>query len=318
MATIYGKAPGKIILFGEHAVVYGQPAIAIPVTKVNATTHIYPDIQSTPGTIKIQAPNIGLETFLDELPQDHPIAKAVNLTLQKCSLTSVPAFSVQVSSTIPISAGMGSGAAISISIIRAVSAFLGIHLSLAEISDLAYEVEKIHHGNPSGIDNSVITYKKPVYYIRNASIEFLDIKQSTHWVIADTGEKTPTLETVSAVRNLFEKDPDHYSTIIQKIGQITQEARTALVEGEISLLGHLINKNQKYLSQLEVSSPKLEKLIEISLSSGAAGAKLSGGGRGGQVIAITKEDQLEHLEDSLLHAGAVNVITTTLKKSGSQ
>jgi mevalonate kinase len=318
MAGIYGKAPGKIILFGEHAVVYGQPAIAIPVTKVKATAHIYPDIQNTPGTISIQALDIGLEATLNDLPEDHPIAKAIKLTLQKCSLNSLPAFTLQVSSSIPISAGMGSGAAISVAIIRGVSAFLGKRLSSAEISDLAYEVEKIHHGNPSGIDNNVITYQKPVYYIRNAPIEFLDIKEPTYWVIADTGEKTPTLETVSAVRNLYEKDPEIYGAIIQTIGQISQEACTALVKGDISLLGYLMNENQKHLSQLEVSSPKLEKLIEISLSSGAAGAKLSGGGRGGQIIAITEEDQLEHLKESLLREGAIRVITTTLTKSGPQ
>ena len=217
MTIIYCKAPGKIILFGEHAVVFGQPGIAIPVTKVNASVHIYPTITGTSGKIHIQAPDIGLDADLDALPCDHPIAHAVQLSIDACSPISIPSFTLQVTSTIPMAAGMGSGAAVSTAIIQAVSSFLGKVQSKSELSDLTYQVEKIHHGTPSGIDNAVIAYQKPVYFLKDHPIQFLRIEQPTHWIIADTGETTPTHETVQAVRDLYLSDEDKYGAIISKL-----------------------------------------------------------------------------------------------------
>ena len=103
MAVIFGKAPGKIILFGEHAVVYGQPAIAIPVTKVKATARVFPNLNTPASQIYIQAPQVQVDTDLSELPQDHPLAKAVFLTLNKIKPHQMPAMTLQISSTIPIS-----------------------------------------------------------------------------------------------------------------------------------------------------------------------------------------------------------------------
>lgn len=314
MPVIFAKAPGKIILFGEHAVVYGQPAIAIPVNKVNATARVIPNIAAQPGEVRIQAPDIQLDASLSDLAQDHPLAYAVRMGLKAASLGQPPGFTLQISSSIPIAAGMGSSAAISVAIIRALGDFLGVSLSAEEISTLAFEVEKHQHGTPSGIDNNVIAHQQPVYYVRNQPIETLTIEQPTHWVIADSGQKTPTRETVSDVRKLYNSDPATFGEIFSQIGETTRNAREWLIKGEITRLGPLMDENQHLLENIGVSSPRLEQLIQAARDAGAAGVKLSGGGRGGSIIALSRPENIGQIETALLKEGAQRVITTILKK----
>lgn len=314
MPIVFGKAPGKIILFGEHAVVYGQPAIATPVTNVNATARIIPNLEAEPGHVRIEAVDIQLNADLDTLSDDHPLAAAVWLTLHEITPNHTPSFTLQISSSIPMSAGMGSGAAISVAIIRALSAFLGKPLPDSKVSELAFKVEKIHHGTPSGIDNSVVTYQKPVYFKRDEPIQMLKINHPTHWLIADTGEKTPTRETVSAVRALQTEDAETYGAIFRKIGDLTDRARQALIAGDLATLGHLMDENQHLLEDLRVSSESLETLIQTARNAGAAGAKLSGSGRGGNMIALASPEKIRQIETALLEAGAVKVITTVLRE----
>jgi mevalonate kinase len=210
---------------------------------------------------------------------------------------------------------MGSGAAVSVALVRALSSFLGAPLATEIVTDLAYEIEKIHHGTPSGIDNTVIAYNKPVYFKRGESIKFLKIKHATHWVIADTGEKTPTHKTVSAVREQHAQNPEKYNAIFHEIGKITQKARQALTRGDVTALGQLMNENQSLLEALRVSSSALNTLINAAKSAGASGAKLSGGGCGGNMIALAPHaDSIENIERELKNAGAVRVIHTTLKE----
>lgn len=312
MPIVFGKAPGKIILFGEHAVVYGQPAIAIPVTEVHATARVIPKIDSKPGQVSIHAKDLQFESDLTDLPEGHPLAAPIYLTLEKCSPHHTPAFTVELSSTIPIAAGMGSSAAVSVAIIRALSSFLGSPLLPEEISQLAYQVEIIHHGTPSGIDNTVIAYEKPVLFKRDQPIQVLKIKRPTSWVIADSGEKTPTRETVASVREKYTNDPDTYSSIFKDIGAIAEKAYRALIKGDSASLGELMNKNQHLLEKLDVSSSHLNALIEAAKSAGAFGAKLSGGGRGGNMIAAVSPESVPQVKTALLEAGAKQVIATTL------
>lgn len=313
MAITYAKAPAKVILFGEHAVVYGQPAIAIPVTRVNATARILPRLDSTLGQIQLQAPDIQLDENLSDLPEDHPLATAIRLTLAAIAPVHLPSFSVQISSTIPVAAGMGSSGATSVAIIQALANFFGAHLSPSTISDLAFEVEKIHHGTPSGIDNNVIAHQQPVYFVKGQPIEFLKIKSPTHWVIADTGEKTPTRLAVAGVRERCEAEPDAYEPILNAIGEITRQARGPLASGDLALLGGLLNENQDKLQMLGVSCNSLDRLIAAALQAGAYGAKLSGGGLGGNIIALADPDNAPSIAAALEQAGAQHVITTILQ-----
>lgn len=315
MPVIFGKAPGKIILFGEHAVVYGQPAIAIPILDVTATARVTPILGAEPGKVHVQAHDIQLDTLLDDLPAGHPLAAAIRTTLAEVSPNHTPAFTIQLDSNIPISAGMGSGAAVTVAIIRALSAFLGGPLPDERISELAYEVEKLHHGTPSGIDNTVVTFQKPVYFQRDQPLQTLAIQRPTYWIVADTGEKTPTMETVSAVRGLHASAPETYDAIFAEIGQIAREARQALTQGDLAQLGALMDRNQAFLEDLQVSSPALERLIAAARESGALGAKLSGGGRGGNMIALVPPEKVRQVEKALQEAGAARVLTTILRET---
>jgi mevalonate kinase len=263
----------------------------------------------------VQANDIRLDALLDDLPANHPLAAAVRITLEEITPDYTPSFTLQLDSNIPISAGMGSGAAVTVAIVRALSAFLGGPLPNERISALAYEVEKLHHGTPSGIDNTVVTYQKPVFFQRNEALQTLSIAQPTFWVIADTGEKTPTKETVADVRAGFNSHPEGYQAIFDTIGAVAQRARQALSTGDLEQLGELMNENQRYLEQLQVSGPALEALIAAARSAGAVGAKLSGGGRGGNMIALVPPEKTQQVSAALQAAGAVRVITTVLRES---
>jgi mevalonate kinase len=317
MPVVFGKAPGKIIIFGEHAVVYGQPAIAIPVHNVQATARVMPDLNNTQGEIHIQARDIGLDASLTALPKDDPIRKAVTLLLEEINVKQPPALTLQINATIPVAAGMGSGAAVTVAILRVLSNFLGHPLPPEIISTLAFEVEKIHHGTPSGIDNSVITYGKPVYYIRGQTLQTLKTGMRSIWVIADTGIKTPTRETVNAVREAREKEPEKYETLFNSIGRVSENARHALAAGDLKTLGRLLDENQTLLDALDVSHPALDELIETARETGAFGAKLSGGGRGGNMIALVPDADAAQVSKALLAKGAVRVITTHLEKASA-
>lgn len=310
MPAVTATAPGKVILFGEHAVVYGRPAIAVPVNQVRARAVINAEPTAESGVIAIYAPDIDLFSDLDQLPLEHPIRLAVDLVASSIGVKRLPACSIKISSTIPLSAGMGSSAAVSIALIRAFSGFLGQPLPDEQISEVAYKVEKIQHVTPSGIDNTVITYAEPVYYQRGRSIERLKINAPITLVIADSGLTSPTAETVADVRRGWEQDFEGYEDLFDRIGEISIKARAMIESGNIRLMGLLMDKNHELLQKLGVSSRKLNMLVETARENGAMGAKLSGGGQGGNIIALVPEGSTTFVSDALKKAGAERVIMT--------
>jgi len=159
----HASAPGKIILFGEHAVVYGRPALAVPVTQVHADVEV---TASRDNQTLIHAPDINLHAELNSLPSDHPIASVIHNLLFSLGISPFPSLEIKITSTIPVASGLGSGAAVTVALIRALSSFLSHPLPNEQINQFAYEIEKLHHGTPSGIDNTVVTYARPVYFIR--------------------------------------------------------------------------------------------------------------------------------------------------------
>src|SRR5574341_3719 len=145
------SAPGKIILFGEHAVVYGRPALAVPVTQVHADVEVSDGSQ--PG-IWIDAPDINVHNELNTLASDHPIAAAIHNFLFLSHVSPFPSLDIKIPSTIPVAAGLGSGAAVTVALVRALSRHLNHPMRDDEVSAFTYEIEKLHHGTPSGIDNT--------------------------------------------------------------------------------------------------------------------------------------------------------------------
>jgi len=179
-----------------------------------------------------------------------------------------------------------------------------------EINSFAYEIEKLYHGTPSGIDNTVITYARPVYFITGEPIATFKVGTPFTIVIGDTGIPAPTKESVGDVRKLWGINQTHCESIFDGIGQIVLMARRAIESGSLDMLGELMDQNHAFLQELTVSSPELDKLVDAARKAGALGAKMSGGGRGGNMIALVTPDLAETVTRSMQEAGARNVIIT--------
>ncbi|GIK57822.1 MAG: mevalonate kinase [Chloroflexi bacterium] len=308
------SAPGKIILFGEHAVVYGRPAIAIPLSQLRATAVVASATQ--PG-IRLIAPDLGQNVLLADAPPDDPIAAVIREVQTAVGQSNLPDITITVSSQIPIASGLGSGAAITAAVVRALAEFLGLaHLATpAWVSALTYEVEKIHHGTPSGIDNTVVAYEMPVYFVRQQPqnhIEPFTVARPLHLLVADTGVRSSTKIAVGDVRRQWQEHPAKFEALFDGCGRIAQAARAAIETGDVAALGPLMQENHALLQEMTVSSPELDRLVTAAIAAGALGAKLSGAGRGGNMIALVTPATATAVHHALLTAGAKNVLATTL------
>lgn len=303
-----GAAPGKVILFGEHAVVYGRPAIAVPVACVQATAVV--EVAPDGEHFTIEAPDIGQSWALDEAPANDPLALIVRATFDALEIAPAPPWTLTIRSTVPIAAGMGSGAAVSAAIVRALAQAAGCALSPEQVSALAYQGERLHHGTPSGIDNTVVSYARSVYFIKGQPPQPLTVAQPFWLVIADTGVRSPTRVAVGDVRRAWEADRPRYEALFDEIAAVVEEARATLAMGENARLGPLMARNQALLRALGVSSPELERLIDAAQRAGAQGAKLVGAGRGGNLIALVSAERAHAIADALREAGAVRTFVT--------
>jgi mevalonate kinase len=316
---VKASAPGKVILFGEHAVVYNRPALAVPVTQVHADVEV---LDSSRKGIWIHSPGIELHAELHSLPTDHPIGSVI-LKFFSPPFSS-PHFleekmggqngvEISIASTIPVASGLGSGAAVSVALIRALASYVAHPLSDDRVNGLVYEIEKLYHGTPSGIDNTVITYAKPVYFIKNKPIETFKVGKPFTIVIGDTGTPAPTKESVGDLRLLWLRDMNHFEGIFNEIAQISLIARRSIECGNPESLGNLMDHNHSLLQDMTISSPQLDNLVAAARDAGAMGAKLSGSGRGGNMIALVEQSKAESVADALISAGAKRAIITEIK-----
>lgn len=313
MPSIFSKAPAKIILFGEHAVVYGQPAIALPMTTLSSKVSILGNPLGNPNEVRIIAPEIGMDDFFHNLPEDDFFVTAITLVMNHLNIDQYPACEVRITSTIPVASGLGSSASIAVSLLRTLFAFLGKSPNNRIISNLALQLEKIHHGNPSGIDNSVITFEKPIYFIREKPVEFIQVKKLLTLIIGNTGIGSTTKESVSIVREKLQTNPIKINQLFQEIGSISKEAKIFLETGKNKLIGEKMNQNHHLLQDIGVSCSELDHLVTAAVNAGAMGAKLCGSGLGGNMVALADEDSIDQITSALRDAGAVQTYITTIK-----
>lgn len=304
------SACGKIILFGEHAVVYGRPALAVPLSQMRAHARVTPRKQRG---IVIHARDLERVIALDDAASEDALAAITRLTLAK--LDASADLDITVQSDIPLASGFGSGAAVSTAVVRALAAHFGKALAPAEIAALVYETEKMYHGTPSGIDNTVIAHEQAIRFVRRTppaenQVAPFSIARPFTVAIANTGIASPTKIAVGDVRRGWEQNVAFYEELFDSIGALVEQAQTALARGENERLGELMTRNQHALEIIGVSSREIERLIDAGLRRGASGGKLSGGGRGGNVIFYVEPDDAENIKRALLDAGAVSVIVT--------
>jgi mevalonate kinase len=304
-------APGKVILFGEHAVVYGRPAIAVPVTQVQARARVEPGAGNQ-GTV-VAAPDLGRRIVLREAGDEEPLARIVNLALEAIKGERDPDVTITVSSTVPIARGMGSGAAVSTAIVRALSQHFDHWLSARAISDLVYQAEILYHGTPSGIDNTVVAFEKPIYFVKDKGWEIFWVGMPFLLAIADSGIESSTKEVVGDLRRRYEAEPARYNPLFDRAGEIAMSARRSIEQGRSEMLGRMLDENHTVLQDLGVSCPELDRLVSAAREGGALGAKLSGAGWGGNIIALVTEETRGRVDMMLRLAGATRVIVTEIR-----
>ena len=294
----FGYAPGKVILLGEHAVVYGQPAIAATLDRGVrvAVASIAGDEAKSRGPV-LKGAGLGIETDARPDPDGEgpealrrALAKLVDICGERAR-----DLSFVVEGRIPAGAGMGSSAALSVAMLRGVRRFLGESVPESQIMNEAYELERVFHGNPSGVDHSVIAHGGLVCFQRGESsaenrVEPISVPRRLRLAIGLAGAHAGTASAVAALRDRARRHPDQYEHIYRGIGDLAEAGRRCLIDGHLAALGELMDLNQGYLNALGVSTPAIESLCSMARERGALGAKLTGAGGGGAVIALMDDN----------------------------
>jgi hydroxymethylglutaryl-CoA reductase len=215
------------------------------------------------------------------------------------------AMRIEVFPEVPRSMGLGGSAAMAVAIVRALDKHFKLGLTDDEVNRLAFESEKVAHGNPSGLDNTLACYAKPLVYRSGEPplVEPLNIREPIPAVIGMTGFEGLTAKTVGRVRDAWKKDQQLYERIFDQIDALVLRGVQAIQDGDIKLLGELMNICHGMLNALQVSTPELEQLVDIARAKGALGAKLTGGGGGGSIIAVCDVDQQQPIVDAIRAAG---------------
>lgn len=278
-----GVAAGKIILLGEHAVVYDRHALALP---LEASIEANVAKGSTVMTLSIPAWEMH-QQWSPGQSVDSTAAAAIELITQHFGVRGQP-FIVQVRSRIPAAMGLGASAAFAVAVIRAFDGLLGTNLDNAKIDDLAFECERLAHGTPSGIDNNIATYGEAVLYSKSTRTRTrpFALSEVPPIVVAASGLRGSTKDMVAGVRERYDENSALYTTIFDEIDEMSVAGSVALKNCDYKQLGALMNVCQGFLNAIEVSTPELEKMIAIARANGAVGAKLTGAGGGGSIVAL--------------------------------
>lgn len=295
-----GYASGKIILMGEHSVVYGEPAIAFPFSGTG--------IQATIRKNKLES---WIESSFFHGPLSEAPTTMRNVTILLWYLVKhfkIPEpFYLKIESSIPAERGMGSSAAVAVAITRAVFDWMEEPATQENVLYFVNQAEAVAHGNPSGIDATTISGTEPIRYQKEIGFQTFQLNMDAFLVVADTGIKGQTRKAVRDIAKLRELRPRETAKQIKSLGRLTQQAQQAILKNQPHILGDCMNQAQGLLRLLGTSNRHLDHLIETALTHEALGAKLTGGGRGGCMIALAEnETSGRQLQQTLLDAGARN------------
>jgi len=287
-----GSGFGKVILFGEHFVVHGVPGI---VSAIDLRADA--EVKKIGDGITIKDERRGAKGYAEKkrIQQKESIQrmlKIMGIDLEKAFLE------IRLGGNLPGFSGIGASAASSVAIARAIAEELEMKLSDKRINEIAYEAEKAYAGTPSGIDNSAATYGGLIWFRRNLrggpnTIERLSIRRPVEIVIGNTGVVADTKEMVAGVEERKKENPVKYDSLFNQAEWLALEARKALEDFDLRKVGGLMNENHDLLQEIEVSCKELDYLVKIAREQGAFGAKLTGGGGGGCMVALTPTKKLQ-------------------------
>lgn len=299
----HGIGFGKAILFNEHFVVYGIPSIVSAIGNYTVAK-IEPSNQAgflladkRPATPKYKEDKLAQQKESFER-----MFNKMGLDLSKNGVT------ITLEGNLYAASGIGASAASCVAVARALAEYFEMNLSDDEINEIAYEGEKGYHGTPSGVDNTASTYGGLIWFQKGEKnvIDRIALSNPVEIVIGNTGKVTDTKVAVEGVRQRKENNPKKYGEVFDRAENIAYLAKRAIHDGSLQGVGKLMNENHKLLQQIEVSSRELDFLVSVAREAGAFGAKLTGGGLGGNMIALTPGKELQ------------NKVATAIEKEGFQ
>ena len=288
-----GKGYGKTILFGEHFVVYGLSAIASALG--SCTTANVKIVEGSGWTVDDQRP---ATPGYKKKKYDEAMQSIANVITYLNIDTENQKLEITFAGDLFAASGVGASAAQCTSLARALNDTFSLNLDDEKINAAAYEGEKAYHGTPSGIDNTASTYGGLIWFVKNLSggkntMDLLHSPKKMPLVIANSGITASTTEVVADVRRLKEEHPEKFEKIFSEYTELANNAKKALLNGDIVNVAKLMNQNHKLLQKITVSGEINDKLVNLALNQGAIGAKMTGTGRGGLVIALTKNEEIQ-------------------------
>jgi mevalonate kinase len=307
---VVASAPAKVILFGEHFVVYGEPAIVLAIDK-----RAYAKAEKRDDKrLYLRSVNLNLAGYFEngtfKVEQDdakeaklkfEPVRLAVEKVLEMYG--EKVGLNIEINSTVPVAAGLGSSAAVAAAVTAAVGTLLNVEMSKEDVFRITYEAEKIVHGTPSGIDPAISTFGGILLFQMDTGFKPLDARTDIPLVIGDTGVERPTRAQVAKVRSIRERYPRVVEPVMRAAREIVLRAMDALKENDLETLGELMNINHALLCGVGVSDESLEWLVNAARKAGALGAKLTGAGGGGCMIALAENERLEQVSEAIQRAG---------------
>jgi len=305
-----GSGFGKVILFGEHFVVHGVPGI---VSAIDSSTDA--EVKKTGKGLVIKDERKAAKGYAEEKRLQQ--IESIERMLKTMGLDPKLPLNIWVGGSLPGFSGLGASAASSVAIARAIAEELSLNLPDEKINQIAYEAEKAYAGNPSGIDNTAATYGGLMWFKKNTAggpdiVERLRIRRSVEIVIGSTGKVANTKAMVAGVAERKKKDPEKYDPIFKQAENLSHAGRKALESYDLKKLGELMNENHRLLQEIGVSSRELDLLVDLARKHGAFGAKLTGGGGGGCMTALTPSKELQEKVAAAIEKEGYQVLKTKI------
>lgn len=308
----FGSGKGKAILFGEHFVVYGLPALAAGIA--SETTAKITRVRSFGWKLvdnRPAMPGYKKKKYDEQKASVENILEHFNIDTTKMG------FQIDLEGDLVCASGIGASAASCVAIVRALDDEFSFGLNDEQVNEAAYKGEMGYHGTPSGLDNTASTYGGLVWFERDLSggppkFKNLKLEKPLHLVIASTGITASTKEVVGDVRTKKDADPEWFDSISKEYNQLVHDGKEALIQMDLVKIGSLMNRNHELLQQLTVSCEELDNLVDIARQNGAIGAKMTGTGRGGNMIALAPDDvTMKQIAEALEKGRAAGVWTTS-------